>query len=74
MAKHNLQITDISFWSPHENNNGGMRIEWVADIGWGQFNLYKDKEGNLHADTEYLGEEFAKEILSLVYNKIVNIY
>ena len=50
--------------------DGGIGIDWSGPIGWGQFVLYWEEDGKLHADTECLSsnedKRFIKEILKLL--------
>lgn len=50
--------------------DGGIGIDWVGPIGWGQLVLYWGEDNKLHADTECLSsnkdKRFIKEILNLL--------
>lgn len=48
----NLEIRTIDFWSPHRDNNGGMRIYWSSDIGFGTLDIIKVYNGDDEGDEE----------------------
>ena len=45
---------------------GGIGINWSGPQGFGEVTLYWDDNQELHADTEYMGEEFLNQILDLL--------
>ena len=58
-------ITDIAFWGGNELCDGGMRISWsYRDLGFGQFDIVKDKDGQIRIDSEYMGGAFVRMVLS----------
>lgn len=57
---------EVEFWEGAETYQGGMKIKWFTEVGFGNVSLYKDEEGQLCIDTEYMGREFAKEKLRQV--------
>lgn len=66
MNKFDIEIESIEFWAEHERNLGGIEIVWTSPKGFGtfQYALYDDGEGyKLIVDDEYMGEEFAQEVL-----------
>jgi len=82
----NLQINNVDFWSKHTGNKGGMRIQWSADIGYGEFDIVK-RSGNegedfdssfeeliLTVETEGMDHEdnkaFTEKVLSLLGEKL----
>lgn len=55
---------------------GGIGMEWAsAKLGWGQYHLFFDAHGKLHADTEHMDNdterEFSKKIFALLAQKVV---
>ena len=83
--KINLEIDNIEFWGPHEGNDGGMRVYWSSNIGFGQLDIVKPtvKSGDICKDgcsrinvyTECMDiqedKEFTNKILSLLAEKLI---
>jgi len=63
MSKYNVEIDSVGTWTKHEYNNGGIRINWSANIGFGQLDIFMNKEGRLIVDSEYMGKDFVLEVL-----------
>lgn len=55
--------------------NGGIGIDWIGPIGWGQLTLYWGEDEKLHADTELLStnedKRFIEEILKILPEYII---
>lgn len=70
-----LQIDEIWPVSTKVKPNGGIGVYWSGDIGFGEFCLYWEDDGKLHADTEYLDKDndkrFTEAILKLLVKEIV---
>ncbi len=58
-----MEIRKVTFWSQHEGNNGGMKIEWSSERGFGEYAFYLDKNNVLKVDTEYMGKDEVKRAL-----------
>jgi len=66
---HNITSAEIvGVWIKDKHN--GFRIEWDADIGYGQFDFFIEKEHpfNITIDNECMSKDFIKAVL----NKIVD--
>ena len=68
----NLGPLPVSPLTPY----GGLTCDWASPkLGWGQFDLYWDANGVLHADTEHMDSDtdktFSEAILKLVLEKVV---
>lgn len=77
----NLTIDDIEFWSPHEYNEGGMRIYWSSSIGFGEYDIVKQKNNKenenklrINGYSECMDreddKEFTNKLLSLISEKL----
>lgn len=82
-----LKIDKVDFWGEHKGNNGGIRVYWSSDIGFGTLDVVKprgsdnvDSEGlfggiNLHCFTEGMDiqddKRFTKKIFSLLLDKLI---
>lgn len=61
----NIQIHSIETWLPNGLNDGGLEIVWSSVHGFGTFQYYL-RGGKFHiADDEYMGIEFAQEVLGI---------
>lgn len=65
----NLSIEGVSFWGEHQNNKGGIRIHWSCNKGFGTLDIFMEKDGIIHADTESMGKEFADMVLKELINQ-----
>lgn len=58
--------------------NGGIGIDWIGPIGWGQLILYWGGDEKLHADTKFLStnedKKFIEEILKILPEYIIVDY
>ena len=52
--------------------NGGIWIDWSADIGFGQYVLYWGNDGKLHADTECMDSGEDKRWTRAMLMKLVD--
>lgn len=69
-----LHIEGIDFWGEHSYNKGGVEIYWSHDdFGFGKFKYAYSGEW-LYVDDEYMGKDFAKEVLSKALIEIVRTY
>lgn len=68
----NLELTDVEFI----NNKGyqGMYISWQSGIGFGEYTIYKGKDGIWKADSETMDcnedKEFITELMRQFIEKI----
>jgi hypothetical protein len=64
-SKFAITINSIETWATHEGNDGGIEIEWFdPNYGFGTFQYYLEG-GKFHvADDEYMGMDFAQEVLN----------
>lgn len=59
----NLTVDEVEFWSKNESNNGGMRLSWSANIGFGTTDIVLTPTG-IYIDTETMGKEFVMQVLA----------
>lgn len=68
----NLELTDVEFI----NNKGyqGMYISWQSGVGFGEYTIYKGKDGIWKADSETMDcnedKEFITELMRQFIEKI----
>lgn len=62
-------VTLDGTWDQGERNNGGFRIAWACEIGFGQLTFYVDKDGVLCCHTELMDDEFCLEVLAEFYRR-----
>lgn len=67
-----IDVDDIDFWGESEIIDGGMRIYWSGNIGFGQLDIYKDKNGDFLAETECMASDDNREFIDLIFEKIRN--
>lgn len=82
----NLKIDNVDFWGEHKGNDGGIRVYWSSDIGFGTLDVVKQKRCddnnddlfggiNLHCYTEGMDiqddKRFTKKIFSLLLNELI---
>ena len=64
-----LKIDDVKFWSSNELCDGGMRIYWSSNMGFGELTFAKTEEGEFECYTEYMDcnedRKFTNAILKL---------
>ena len=64
-----LKIDDVDFWSGNNHNDGGMKIQWSANTGFGEVDFIKTSEGKFECYTEYMDcnedRKFTNAILKL---------
>lgn len=65
-----VDIDSIEFWGDNRVSKGGIRIQWSGNIGFGQLDIFVDKEGNLVADTECMATNEDKEFVQLILSKL----
>ena len=58
-----MEITDLRVVGVVVGHNY-IILSWSANIGFGELTLYKDDEEGWVADTECMGEDFVKRVLS----------
>jgi hypothetical protein len=66
-----VDVDDIDFWGENEITNGGMGIYWSGNIGFGQLDIYKDKDGKYIVDTECMSTNDDKEFINLIFSKLI---
>lgn len=73
----NLQIDEVSVFKNEEQNVEGFTIHWSANIGFGEYVIYKDTEsGKWYADTECMDSNTDKsfgEMLLKLFIQDINI-
>lgn len=67
----NLTVSAVWPVSTEVISDGGIGINWDSNRGWGQLELYWGDDGMLHADTEYMGLEFVRRVLSMLADKVI---
>lgn len=78
--KIELQIDDFEIYPPYTTRNdefihdGRIVIFWNSTIGFGQYDLWKDKDGKWHGDSEYMDsnedKDFIKKLMELFVEKL----
>ena len=66
-----LTINDIDFWGENKLCNGGIRIYWSADIGFGTLDIVKDNKNNILGHTERMCDNDDKKFIELIFNEII---
>ena len=68
---HNISIDGV--WKVNTNivPDGGFGIDWSCDLGWGQLELYWGDDDKIHADTECMGKNFVKQVLTKLIDELV---
>ena len=76
VTKIHLKIDEVSAF--HNEQHEGLCILWSSDIGFGEYNLYKnidDETDTWHGDSECMDsnedKEFIKELMNLFIQKLV---
>jgi hypothetical protein len=67
-----FDVDSVEFWGSNELSNGGMRIQWNSNIGFGQLDIWVNKDGKLTADTEGMSTNEDKEFIRLILNKLID--
>lgn len=67
----NLNVTGFETWDENSRTDGGIRLFWEADCGFGTFDIYKRKDGTWACDDECMGRENVKQALELFLEKCV---
>lgn len=44
------------FVDSFEVNEGNLYIKWFGDIGFGEYSIFSDENGNFEIDSEYMDE------------------
>ena len=77
-----LSINNIEIYPPYIDgvkvvHNGCIRISWNSNIGFGQYDLYLNKENQLCGDSEYMDskedKDFIGKLLELVKEHLLII-
>lgn len=75
MNLDSLEIDDISFWGTGNYYNGGLKIDWSGNMGWGELDIVIDKNNKLVAFTECMDtnedKKFVKKIMELLVEKLI---
>ena len=70
-----LEIRSIEAWKSEICPRGAIRIEWIGNIGFGQYDLVIGEDGKLHGYSECMenteDKYFSKELLRLIHEAIV---
>ncbi len=71
----NVEIVDVWPIDSELYHTSGIGIDWMANIGWGQYILTFGEDGKLHADTEFLDsnddKRFTKAVLTALADEII---
>ena len=60
----NVKITDFQIWEPHKFNEGGFKLKWTSDSGFGEFSFFKKKgKDKWICDNEMMDKESVKSVL-----------
>lgn len=52
--------------------DNGFEIHWHGNIGFGEYNVYKDKNGVWHADSECMDSNDDRWFLRLLMENFIN--
>lgn len=63
----NLQIDHIRFSGDHVLPHRSMTIQWSSNIGFGELQIGLDSDGMSYMDTECMGGEFVRAIMTLFF-------
>lgn len=66
-----VEFEDIDFWGPHERNEGGMQINWLSNIGFGQLTVVK-RDGKIQCESEHMSNSTDKRFIKLVLQKLID--
>ena len=81
MRKHDVNEINLKIENliPFVNESArGFIIQWVSDIGWGEYTIFKMNESNEWiADSEYMdnneNKDFIKKLMELFIEKLTMI-
>lgn len=70
--KGNYTFYDVKLetWSPHKQNDGGFKLSYVANIGFGEAVFFK-KDGEVYVDDEYMSKQFVTELLDYFQSTLI---
>lgn len=60
---HDVKVDNVMFGPK------GIVIQWSGSIGFGEVSLYKGDKGEILIDTEYMTEDFVKNVFSRLIDK-----
>lgn len=73
IKKLDLSINEFCCWNPHKGNDGGMRISWSGTNGWGQYDIFKEKnKKNILAASECMDLQEDKSFITELFNILIN--
>jgi hypothetical protein len=68
-SKYNLEIVDLTMF----RGGNGFRLHWEdPDWGFGQIDMFYDKELNFTIDSEAMSKEFVKAVLGKLVDNCEN--
>jgi hypothetical protein len=67
-----MKIDNIEVFEPYTTSdedhifihNGRIRISWSGSEGWGQYDLWKDKNEKWHGKSEYMDSQEDKSFIN----------
>lgn len=68
-----VEINDVRIFKNEFIPNGGMTIDWVCNMGFGELSWFISKDGKLHAETECMASNGDKEFIKAVMNRLVDL-
>lgn len=73
--KHEITELQIDSINAYDNPSFcGLHIYWVSNIGWGECNIYKAKDGTQwKADTEHMCSNEDKTFLKMLLDKLADM-
>lgn len=73
VRKNNVEDINLDVRNIITHNAGGIRIEWVSDLGYGQYDI-QVRDGKMVASSECMdsGEDkdFLRKLLSIIADKV----
>ena len=74
MDKEKIEDYTIDIWpvSTKIVPDGGIGINWIGPIGWGECVIYWGEDNKLHADTECLSTKEDKKFLKMMLDKLID--
>lgn len=70
-GKYIFYNVELEPWSPHERNDGGFKLRYEANIGFGEVVFFK-KDAKVYVDDEYMSEQFVTELFQYFQSTLIN--
>lgn len=69
-GKYTFYAVGLELWSPNEQNDGGFKLRYEANIGFGEVVFLKEK-GKVYVDDEYMSEQFVTELFQYFQSTLI---